>query len=98
MPSPPSTDQQEQELEETRQRIRNLVVSGLRDDLTPDQLKQVQALEAMSRTEARLRRKGLEFSKRASKANISPDCAHSQNSDVSSPTNYSIAPFRIARR
>ena len=56
-----SADQQEQaeKLAETRQRISNLIVMGLRPDQDPERLALLSQLERSARAEAKLRNKGL---------------------------------------
>lgn len=57
-----------QELRNTRQEVRNLVVMGMSPDLIPDQIELVKSLERSARAEVRLRLKHLRWLKSQSPA------------------------------
>ena len=55
-----SLDELRAKLEETRRRVRNLIVIGLRPQLRPETRAVVRELERSARAETKLRRKALE--------------------------------------
>jgi hypothetical protein len=59
-----SVDDLTDKLQETRQRVRNLTVIGLRPDLPPHKREVVRQLERSARAEVKLRRKALEHAQK----------------------------------
>lgn len=55
-----SADEAQAKLAETRQRVRDLTVIGLRDNLTPEQRSAVRDAELSARAETKLRQKALD--------------------------------------
>jgi len=58
IPDPPTF---RQKLVDTRQEVRNLIVMGMRPNLTPEKAELIRNLERSARAEAKLRHRHLEY-------------------------------------